>query len=539
MKMKTGFWILVFILGGILSGCSKEKEQKEIEENSSNVLYHIKISNSSLENSGNGWKMALGEHWIETGLWSHEAHTGEYSSLIKTDKDNQRCLLYSPIEPLKPGMKIRVSFYAKWLSDDNTVFIGFHQKNATDSGDWNNLWKGSVPQNNEWNKMDAEVEVPAFLENESSIYLRIGLPNRNQSMWKKPYTGFVPSCYLIDDISIAVLGKSEIASPKDIVTHSFDGNDPRDNPSKFGVYWTPWRTWCRTSINSPEDYNRSNQESEQQLDLMKQAGIKWIRSIWRWDKIEWNMMQPDYTFLDYVVEEAWKRDIRFVPCLHTVPRWASTASTGNSEYNCFPPHMEYWDNFVYNIVNHFKHRIKYWETWNEPNYYYWLGTSEDYFELQKTAYLAAKRADPQSKILIGAYAIAGAGHLDQLLQLGAKDYFDLVSIHPYPPKDASVNYNSFLAYQVRTMRMVMAQYGCEDRPIWFTEVRYVTDDKNKEAEMLPLLFEYPFHKTVEKIFWFLFDRWDNGAGGLVRIQADGQIVCNPCYDAYRKASGKE
>ena len=87
--------------------------------------------------------------------------------------------------------------------------------------------------------------------------------------------------------------------------------------------------------------------------------------------------------------------------------------------------------------------------------------------------------------------------------------------------------------------MVMAQYGCEDRPIWFTEVRYVTDDKNKEAEMLPLLFEYPFHKTVEKIFWFLFDRWDNGAGGLVRIQADGQIVCNPCYDAYRKASGKE
>ncbi len=537
--MGTNFFVrilILIILEGLIQGCSSQ----EIGKNSLGTgQYSIQISNPSLENDGAGWKIVRGKNWDEKDLWSQDAHTGNSAALIATNSDQQRCALFSSIKQLKPGMKIEISFYAKWLKDDNTVFIGFHVLQDREFGAWRSLWKSSILKDGKWYKMQAEVEIPAFLEAESSIYLHIGLPHRYQSMQQKPYTGFIPSRYLVDDVSIKVLSTSEIVQPKEGVTHSFDNSDPRDNPSKFGVFWTPWRTYSRNRLQSPLDYDRSKLEIEQELDLMKQAGVKWIRSIWRWDKIEWNKGQPDYAFLDYVVEEAWKRDIRFVPCLNTAPKWASTAP-GNNEYYSFPPKMDDWDNFVYQIVTHFKHRIKYWETWNESNHWYWLGTLEDYFELQKTAYLAANRADPKCKILIGAYAGGGFGHLDQLLQLGAKDYFDIISFHPYPGTSEKVN---GAIYHINAMRMVLAQYGCEDRPMWFTEMGWpesALSSNQRRAELLTYLYEYPFHESVEKIFWFPFDRWDNTyTDGLIQIQGDGQIVCLPCFYAYRKVSGKE
>jgi hypothetical protein len=543
MKIKAFLrvFILIVTTEGLVPGCSSQ--EPEGRNSLGTGQYSIQISNPGLENDGLGWKIVWGDNnWDEKDLWSQDAHTGNFSALITTNSDQQRCVLYSSIKQLKPGMKIEVTFYAKWLKDDNTVFIGFHVPQDKERGAWESLWKGSIPRDGKWNEMQAEVEVPAFLEAESSIYLHIGLPYRRQSIRQKPYTGFIPSRYLVDDISIKVLSTSEIVQPKEGVTHSFDSNDPRDNPSKFGVYWTPWRAYCRTSIKSPVDYNRSKQEIEQELDYMKQAGVKWIRSIWRWDKIEWNKGQADYAFLDYVVEEAWKRDIRFVPCLHTVPRWASIAPTGNSEYYSFPPNMDDWDNFVYQMVNHFKHRIKYWETWNEPNCTYWLGTLGDYFELQKTAYLAAKRADPRCKILIGAFNLGGFGYLDQLLHLGAKDYFDIISFHPYPVTFEKLD---GAIYYIKAMRLVLAQYGCEGRPMWFTEMGWPEsllpkDSDQQRAELLTYLYEYPFHESVEKIFWFPFDRWDNTyTDGLIQIQGEDQIVCLPCFYAYRKVSGKE
>lgn len=133
-----------------------------------------------------------------------------------------------------------------------------------------------------------------------------------------------------------------------------------------------------------------------------------------------------------MVEAAWQRGLRFVPCLNTSPRWASTAPEGcYAEYGSHPPRLADWERFVHETVDHFKPRIKYWETWNEPNGLYWLGTVAGFLELQKTAYRVAKKADPQCRVLLGAFSGSGLGYMDQLMRLGAKDCFDLVSIHPY------------------------------------------------------------------------------------------------------------
>ena len=503
----------------------------------------IKIPNPSLENDGRGWRIwSLG--YRDPGTWPQDAHTGKVSALIETSVERQRCVLVSPGLPLlKPRMNVRISFYAKWLAGDNTVFIGFQVPPDTNRAAWLGLWQGDIPKDGAWHWIDAEVRVPVFLTNEAALELRIGLPYERQSMWRKPYAGFEPSKYLLDDVSVVALSGPKPVQPKATVVHSFDKNDPRDNSSRFGVFWTPWKAYSRTPLTTPQDGDRSRQEIEQELDAMQQIGVKWIRSIWRWDKIEWNQGKPDYAFLDYVVEEAWKRGIRFVPCLNTSPRWASTAPEGNAEYHSYPPKTAAWENSVYELVNHFKPRIKYWETWNEPNGLYWLGTVEDFCELHKAAYRSAKKADPQCRILLGAFSGSGLGYMDQLLRLGAKDYFDLVSIHPYSGKQENVN-NA--ARATRGIRLLLAEYGCEDRPIWFTEIGWPTDmapdmGTSHRAELLTELYAYPFHESVEKIFWFPFDTWGRlppkSLGGLIGIYGD-KLERTPAFDAYRKVTEK-
>ena len=501
----------------------------------------ITVPNPSLENDGRGWRIWR-RAYREKGTWPQDAHTGKASALIETCAERQRCVLISPgLRQLEPGMKIRISFFAKWLSGNNAVFIGFQVPPDTNRAAWLSLWQGNIPQDGVWHRIDADVRVPIFLANEAALELRIGLPYERQSMWRKPYAEFEPTQYLLDDVSVVALSAPMSVLPKAAVAHSFDKNDPRDNASRFGIYWTPWKAYSRSKLATPQEGNRSRQEIRQELDAMQQIGVTWIRSIWRWDKIEWRSGKPDYAFLDEVVEEAWKRGIRFVPCLSTSPRWASTAPEGEAEYHSYPPKMADWERFVSETVSHFKPRIKYWETWNEPNGLYWLGTIEDFYALHQAAYRAAKRADPHCRILLGAFAGSGLGYLDQLLRLGAKDDFDIVSIHPY--SGVKENFDN-ADYGTRSLRLLLAEYGCEDRPIWFTEIGWPTDmapdmSAARRAELLLELYAHPFPESVEKIFWFPFDTWGRptpkGPGGIVSVTGD-RLEYTPSFDAYRQVT---
>jgi len=49
--------------------------------------------------------------------------------------------------------------------------------------------------------------------------------------------------------------------------------------------------------------------------------------------------------------------------------------------------------------------VRHWEIWNEEDYSgFWTGTPADYARLLKVAYLAARHADPQAKIIFGGLA---------------------------------------------------------------------------------------------------------------------------------------
>jgi hypothetical protein len=73
---------------------------------------------------------------------------------------------------------------------------------------------------------------------------------------------------------------------------------------------------------------------------------------------------------------------------------------------------------------------------------------------------------------------------------------------------------------------VLADHGCEDRPIWFTEVGWKAADVGGSPERIRRfreLYAQPFGGAVKECFWFMFDSWDSrpvdGGHSLVRISA--------------------
>ena len=98
------------------------------------------------------------------------------------------------------------------------------------------------------------------------------------------------------------------------------------------------------------------------------------------------------------------------------------------------------------VVKHFGKQVRLYEIWNEWDIPIGLperhrkkdgepsrGSSEDYFRLLKEVYTRIKAADPDT-IVMGGCPTPGAvrrGWLERLVQLGALDYCDAISIHTY------------------------------------------------------------------------------------------------------------
>lgn len=155
-------------------------------------------------------------------------------------------------------------------------------------------------------------------------------------------------------------------------------------------------------------------------DPHSQIGHKWHRIDFLWKNIEPEKGRFDWEWTDRVVASAEKNRVRLMPCLTGTPRWAMDVP--DQQYaimrkNCGGPHampeeVKDWGNFVFQVVDRYKDRIKHWEIWNEPydKLCYWdhdrrrwdMGETHGanyYFKMVKHAAIAAKRADPRTSIV--------------------------------------------------------------------------------------------------------------------------------------------
>lgn len=272
------------------------------------------------------------------------------------------------------------------------------------------------------------------------------------------------------------------------------------------------------------------------LDLIKVAGIGWVRDEVYWSEIE--KEKGTFRFphaYDYYLMAARARGIQvllildFSNCLYTGSEKRAPAT--ETERQAF---ARYCREVVTRCA---PLGVRHYEIWNEPNAStFWRPqpNPEDYVRLLETAYRACKEADPGATVLGCSTAGVDLDFIGRVMRAGGAGFMDGVSFHPYcqplPPE------RRLLTDISKVIKLA------PDKPLWITEFGYPTHagaagvDEETQANYLVRAFllarTFP---AVNRFSWYDFqnDGEDPDEGefnfGLVRMNKTPK----PAYGAYK------
>ncbi len=220
--------------------------------------------------------------------------------------------------------------------------------------------------------------------------------------------------------------------------------------------------------------------------------IGWERMPFWWKELQktgpesWDPFATDH---DRTINQELSMHRHIVGLLINTPDWAAAqpslhgASPPKGLYLPFDNPGNYWGHFVGLIARRYAGRIDDWIIWNEVNipsghWHTWGGTTADYAQLLKVAYLAAKAANPRARIILAGdpyWYDHGAFFADLLHRLSldrsaraSNDYFDITNLHLYSrPTDVIAI--------VKWYRSTMRAAGVE-KPIWISETNAIPYD---------------------------------------------------------------
>jgi hypothetical protein len=158
-----------------------------------------------------------------------------------------------------------------------------------------------------------------------------------------------------------------------------------------------------------------------------------------------------------------------------------------------------------------------WEVWNEPNEPYFQleymdGTPRHYVDILRSSYYILKSRNPNATLVAPAITELeiqkNMNWLQNVINLGALNYLDAVSIHLY----SNTSINQQLLNQIKSM--------VGDKPIWITEVglpsvySVIPDSyfapSHSESDQDAYLRDHMnlvVNKVVDKVFWY--ELWDS------------------------------
>jgi hypothetical protein len=226
-----------------------------------------------------------------------------------------------------------------------------------------------------------------------------------------------------------------------------------------------------------------------------EMGVQWQRILFDWSAIQRH--GPNEWAFGWSGEEIVRRERAagrpVVGQFMATPSWASgTRDPKSPPLGLFlPPNdpSNLWATWVRSVVGRFEGLIDTWAMWNEPDVWsdenharQWTGSVEEYYQLLKVGYLAAKSADPRTTVLMAGMTYwwdVGYGrelYFERLLRLAAADpsardnnwYFDAAVLQMY-------NNPRGLFDAPRIFRDLMRQRGLA-KPIWVNETNVVPWD---------------------------------------------------------------
>ena len=269
---------------------------------------------------------------------------------------------------------------------------------------------------------------------------------------------------------------------------------------------------------------------ERSLQMIADAGFKWIRQQFPWSDIEISSKgdfddcrNPPcisaWAKYDNIVQLAAKYDIGIVARLDAPPKWAQS----NPGDFAPPANLNDFGDYVAAVAARYKGRIKFYQIWNEPNNYPEWGEQpvdpEAFTQLLCVAYQRIKQVDPDAAVLAPALSPTisldpgpgpGTGlndfiFLQRMYDSGAGQCFDIMSAQGYGlfsgPTDRRLRSRVVNFSRPMYIRDIMVKNGDAHKPIWISEMNWnavpdsVADKRfgqvtlEQQARYLPLAYD--------------------------------------------------
>ncbi len=269
---------------------------------------------------------------------------------------------------------------------------------------------------------------------------------------------------------------------------------------------------------------------DRQLQMMADAGYKWIRQQFPWYDIEiagkgdfQDCRHPPcidaWAKYDNIVDLAQQHGLGVIARLEAPPKWAQTTPGDFAP----PARLDDFGDYVAAVATRYKGRISHYQIWNEPNNYPEWGEQpvnpEDFTQLLCTAYRRIKQVDPNAQVLAPALTPTislnpgpgpGTGlndfiYLQRMYDAGAGQCFDIMSAQGYGlfsgPTDRRMRPRNVNFSRPIYIRDIMVQNGDARKPVWISEMNWnavpdeVADKRfgqvslETQARFLPLAYE--------------------------------------------------
>lgn len=291
------------------------------------------------------------------------------------------------------------------------------------------------------------------------------------------------------------------------------GSDPRDLPIELKHAWVAAASrlaapsvytadevpvWPRVDnplgVNTFLDLEPDPAVRRRSLELVRQAGIRWVRQELRWEEIEplgpGQHVDPKFGTstwekYDQMVELAGELGLELILRLDTSPPWARDPRSPDGRAP--PRDLVEWERFVGLVAERYRGRVRHYQVWNEPNLHIeWGGQPVDpagYVRLLRAAHRALKGVDPGAVVLAAALAptrderpeaLNELLYLQRMYEAGAAAFFDVLSANAYGlrsgPDDRRLDFDDVNFSRPVRLREVMVRNGDLAKPIWASEM---------------------------------------------------------------------
>jgi Big-like domain-containing protein/cellulase (glycosyl hydrolase family 5) len=291
----------------------------------------------------------------------------------------------------------------------------------------------------------------------------------------------------------------------------------------------------------------SSSDQDKTVAAMQDVGARWTRISVQWKA--WETTPGQYApwevaRTDRAIQLSKQAGVKVLLMVYNAPSWAS--GTNDSAQDNVPHNPSDYANFMRYVANRYKGQVDAFELWNEPDIKAFWGTGPNaaaYVQLLKAGHDAVKAVDPSATIVSAGLSWDYTNYLGAMYHAGAKGYFDVLAIHPYPTGPLSGWQSSY-----RAARKTELAAG-DDKPIWFTEFGMNTSSDSsawqkgvslqQQADLLTQSFQLAAQDPyVGVIFYYNFrnDWWGNDDQSSMEAQfglMSTKFVPKPAYYAFK------